>query len=519
MLLALTILIAQQLGPTLPPWTSEQIHAINQKVQAALSEGRFEEAEKALAEWPQGRIGYKFAPGAPPEAIALGEVAEKFWKEASNGELLFERSEDALVQLEFIEKAPEGDPDPVWENGKVRARIPLTFGTQGQRSSERSLLHGVLRAFGFAAGLAPSHYRGNVMGIDDRLPFVTEPELQPKEREALTRILAARKQLALAVSQRVRIVPAVPKLVIEPLELDAGNVTTGMFSKYSVTIRNSGNAPVEFVPELTCRCLYLDAIRELAPGQSKTIEAGIDTNGIIGPVHKSILFHTNDPAGLHQELKLHVNSVPEYRVLPADVMRVTLNEVGPTSAHFILYATPGNPIQVKEAFASRPGVEVSIEPWIGEILDPLYDTQPVRRLGYKVIATFPANFPAGIDWVSLAIRTDSRSQPIYQATMQVQKGIVAQPKSFYFGGVDHDKESTRSVELSHGSQKFSILSATVEGGPFTVAFQNLDNEGKKYKITVTYKGGEPGALKGAVILKTDHKGGEEIVIPIGGTAK
>lgn len=519
MLLALTVLIAQQLGPTLPPWTSEHIHAVNRTVQSALADGRFEEAAKALATWPDGRIGYKFVKDAPPEATALGAAAEKFWRGASNGALLFERSEDALIEIEFIESAPAGDPEPVWEKGKILARIPLTFGTQGQRSSEKSLLHGVLRAFGFAAGLAPSHYRGNVMGIDDRLPFITEPELQPKEKEALDRILAARKRLAAATSDRARIIAAAPRLVIEPIELDAGNVTTGMVAKYTVTIRNAGNAPVEFVPELTCRCLYLDPIHELAPGESKTIEPGIDTNGIIGPVHKSILFHTNDPSGLHQELKLHVNSVPEYRVLPADVMRVTLSEVGATSAHFILYATPGNPIQVKEAIPSRPGVEVSIEPWVGEILDPLYDTQPVRRLGYKVVATFPADFPTGIDWVSIAIRTDSRRQPIYQATMQVQKGIVAQPKSFYFGGVEHDKEATRSVELSHGSQKFSILSANVEGGPFTVAFQKLDDDGKKYKITVTYKGSEPGALAGKVILKTDHKGGEEIVIPIGGTAR
>jgi hypothetical protein len=125
----------------------------------------------------------------------------------------------------------------------------------------------------------------------------------------------------------------------------------------------------------------------------------------------------------------------------------------------------------------------------------------------------------GLEWTKVLIHTDSKTKPDYDVTLETRKGVVAEPSAVYFGGVPAGEATTRTFKLHHGSSPFSIVGIDVDGDRYEASWQPEGDDGKSYRVTVTYKGGAPGALIGKLTIRTDLSGSNAIVVPIGGNSR
>lgn len=513
-------LTAPSLGPLLPPRCTPELYALNLKVQRLIEDGRFDEAGQALDAWPYGTVHYTLGPGLPDHAEGVAQEAARIWSDATGGRLRFEPGPDPLIRIEFEERPTVLMLEPEWRQGVVFARIPVRRYGAEPIASRDSMIAGIARGFGMAAGLAPTRSRGSLMGI-----YLDEPELGKSpaptstEREMIHRISEARETLERAIRDREPFTAAVPRLSLEPKSSDAGTVKSGQVPRYRFTLRNTGNAVLELQTQLTCRCIFLDRIEPIPPGESVVITPALDTLHLVGRLDKRIIFHSNDPRAPAQELLMRVTAVPEYRVVPDALERVALADEGETAIDFYMYATPGGLLRVHDAVPNAKHVTAEVSAWNGEIFDPLFDEKPVRRTGFRVRVTFSPQFKTGLNWVTVRVLTDSRLAPSHDVTFQAQKGIVAQPKSVYFGGVDAGDTAVRTVTVSHPSREFKILSAEADGGPFRATWEPSGAEGRAYLLRVEYLGGPPGRLSGKVVLKTDHPLYPTLTVRIGGAAR
>ncbi len=520
LLLTLTLAVQQAVGPHLPARTEPQIHALNAEIQSQLASGQFTEAREVMARWPGATFTYEVAyergGELPPSAQGAGEEAASVWSEATNGRVKITEGSKAAVRIEFIDRALPGDPPPGWNESQVVARVPLSFGEPPRPMPRRSVVVAVAKAFGVAMGHAPLSRHGWLMGIDDRIDMVAPIGPTPTELATIGRLLDVRDELEKAVDGRIRLTPGMPKLVIEPSDVNLGIVDEGAKPRATIVLRNDGNAPIEFAVDASCRCLFLQSIAPLGPGEVRVIEPGADTSGFMGKHAKEFLIHSSDPAKPTQSIVLRFESVPEYRVVPDALQRIHLPDDGPGAFEIIVYSFPGKPLNVISATANLPAVTTQVTPFTGEVVDPAFSKEPERRTGYKVRIAFDPSFPSGTAFVNLTITTDSHRRPSHSIVLQTHKGIAAAPSSVYFGGIAGDEKTQRSIRISHPTARFKILEATTEGGPFSISTQADDSDGFGYRVTVTYNGGAKGPLVGRVILRTDHPKYPEIAVPIAG---
>lgn len=95
---------------------------------------------------------------------------------------------------------------------------------------------------------------------------------------------------------------AAPRVVVEQLNHDFGEVVQGDQVEYTYRFRNAGDEILELGNVHTsCGCTAaLLSTRRIAPGDSGELKARFDSTRFRGAVHKSISLETNDPR--HQQV-------------------------------------------------------------------------------------------------------------------------------------------------------------------------------------------------------------------------
>ncbi|HWP31032.1 MAG TPA: DUF1573 domain-containing protein [Fimbriimonadales bacterium] len=511
------LFVLQTLGPTLPPYCTQELYDTNYEIQLFLSSSQFEKAVQRLESWLGGEIGYQIV-GSKENLEDVFTEASRLWESASENRVKFVKNNQPRIRFLITDNTPDEMPLPKWENGVLVAKIPLTYGEEKTPFLKNSLIFAAAKAFGVALGLAPRNVVGTLMGKELRMGQ-DPPRISPKEQEILNRILSARERLANAIQKKIPLVAAVPKITVESTKLDKGQVQQGANVSFPFRITNTGNALLEITPETTCLCVNIPKQLTIAQGETKTFEPVLVTNNLLGSVNKTIVLHTNDVFNPTITLYLITSVVPEYRILPDTIIPVGLEEDKETVAEFYVYIPPGNPVRLLSVTPNNPKVKTEILPFHGELFDPYFDEKPVKRVGYVVKVTFPKDFMQGLQHVYLDVLTDAKKRPATRVVMQAVKGIVIMPNRIMFSSVPSTGGATRSVTVKYLKKPFKILEASVDRPEFEVSFQPLDKSNHSYKVTVTYKGGQPGELEGTVTLKTNIPEYSELTFPIGGTSR
>ncbi len=513
-LLAL-VLPAPDLGPVLPPRTSPYIMQLNYRAQKLISESKFDEASKEMDGWPGTVIGYD-ATALPASFAKSLTQAAKIWQDAMDGKVKFVQSDKPLVQFGFVQDSKEGLAAPEWKDGKVHADIPLNWGA-GIAMPKETMTWALAKTFGVALGLQPRSQRFTVMGFvmyqPDTAKFTTSIGVDAAERALALQVFSARETLAAAIAKKQTLIAAVPKLDIDKTYIDGGTTMQGNKVRFAFTLVNSGNVPVRIESEVNCHCVLLRPISTLEANSNFVLEPELDTLEFRGPLERHVMLYTNDPLNPVRDLTIHVLSLPEYRLLPDQLQVVWLNDEGETQYPLTFYPTPGNSVEAVNTQLSRPGVTATIVPWTGDVVDALFGKDPVKRTGSQVVLKFPADYKQGIDFLRVIVISNSKRNAYSEANLQTQKGIVAQPKTVFFGTMRVGQSDTRTVSLEHGFTPFNITSLSAVG-PFAARFEKDGDSGRKYKITVFAKPEKSGYINGKIIVKTDSAKYPLIEIPV-----
>ncbi|MFC1833919.1 DUF1573 domain-containing protein [Thermodesulfobacteriota bacterium] len=156
-----------------------------------------------------------------------------------------------------------------------------------------------------------------------------------------------------------------PRISIEKLRNDVGEVFHGASATGVFTISNSGDEPL-IISKLrsSCGCVsVVQGSKIIQPGATRSVEAEVNTRGLRAGSHrKSVFVHCNDPRQPITRLRLSFQVVRHIAVEPSSVA-MTLEEER-AGAQFSLRATnyTGKPITIRVAPSDEADAKVAITP-------------------------------------------------------------------------------------------------------------------------------------------------------------
>ncbi len=526
MLSLLILLAAQQSGPAMPVGVAPHLSATSLAIQRSLQDGKFELAAETLKAWPAGKLTYKVA-GLPPTYADAGKAAAAMIEEASQGKVTFAEGEGPRVLFTFVPMPLVGPAEPEWRNGRVEMAVPITD-RGGDAAHERSVIWSLAKGMAYAAGLDHTTRRRSVMG-----PVAFTKSLSPitfslPEQRQFAKLFEVYQELKRAVEGKTRLVPAMPRIEVEPDLVDMGSIIQGDHKEFAVTIKNTGNAPASIEIETTCSCLIATPTLQLAPGASVTVTPRFDSTDYQGQIEKHLYVLSNSLENPRETVVLRAAIAPEIRFLPppgansvrsvgigADLIEVEIPDAGDAKTELTFYGTK-SPVELIDVQLGSPLASATVVPFEGSIDDPLFGT--AVRKGAKVMLGLPANWPFGISWLRIVGVTDSKRKPVVEMTLQIRKGIGVSPQSAYFGDARVGEVSERVVMVEHRSKPFKIIKVTTDDG-LSATVTPVGESGASYRLVIRATPRSVGAISGSVQLSTDSAAQPIVVVPVGGRAK
>lgn len=198
-------------------------------------------------------------------------------------------------------------------------------------------------------------------------------------------------------------VSAQPKLAIDSMTVDLGDMYSGQIRTGHIVLRNIGTQPLKILHvQPSCGCTTVRQPKsELQPNESDEVEVSFNSMLYRGPVEKYVNIETNDPLSQYVAVKL-VGTVKE--------------ELSPTSNSYSVWmgnVTVGKKIEQPITFRNVSDRSISIlkiTSTSSSVTGETYQKRlrPADTLKVKLIA-IPEKL--GYDSSTLSILTDSKNQP------------------------------------------------------------------------------------------------------------
>ncbi|MFN7018351.1 MAG: DUF1573 domain-containing protein [Fimbriimonadales bacterium] len=501
-------------APTLP----ENIVKVEQEqlTQAInlLSKGEFDEAERLLKPIvipPTIRIYGSWATIPIDWRESFRQAAQEAvenWNRALGGNPRIEWTEDeraADVQLVFEEDVAEitaGQfrlmhgraklflPPNQGDRRRVRMRIATYIPYTEMPQSPKAVAHLVGQAIGTYLGLGESQKDTDLMGpVWNSEDLPTAPT---SEEVGRVRALAqARTTLANYVASRTQVYMPKPKIRIEPMEYDFGEITQGAVVKHTFIIKNEGDAPLEIAARPSCGCVtpYYDKVIE--PGKEGKIEAELRSAGFRGAQVKTIQVTSNDPDSPNLTLRLTANIRVAIEVRPSEQIPIALKSDAPTVQEVEIVSNTDEPLEVQDVRVNVPFATARAE--------------KIDEKRTKVIITINPDAPAGRNTILATARTNSTAQPQVNIALNYEKGIVVTPTTVFFGAINSATPLPieRVVTVSRADKGFQIKKFEVDDPNIEVKHEATE-DGKQHRFILRYKGGwQPGSVRKNLIIETD----------------
>ncbi len=310
---------------------------------------------------------------------------------------------------------------------------------------------------------------------------------------------------------------------------DFGHLAFGDTGKHTWTIKNIGKGPLDlFKGSSTCTCTVANFEKDpktgvaidkltLQPGETHDMTVSWTPKGS-GPFHKETSIETNDPKNpvvwfhITGEVNTAIVTVPPTQLL--DVGRVSNSEGLETK---MALTSPDRPeTKVLGVKTSRPELlEAEVVPLEEKELKQLEFVA-----GYQINYTIKPSSEVGDFREEVVIQTDHPQMKSLTITVagRLEGPISVVPRDIRIDGANSSNGGSRSVVLSvtdHRETKFEVVNKP-ENVEVEIQAANSGSAGKVrlYKMTVTLPPGTPpGVMKGQIVLKTDHPGASQLVVP------
>jgi hypothetical protein len=525
---------AKAKAPAIPAGVNAQERATLMLCQSALSDGKFDLVTTRLTSLLPANVVPVYvdwtpvAPASRAAAKRSGAAAIQAWNAALAGSVRFqlvEREEAADLRILFdrdVAHVLNGQAtlsgcdlrlDPAVAAGSAKrrtaeARIALSMPYTESPHTPASLTHLFGQALGLYLGLAPSTNAADLMGPDTYTPTVA----QTASRQDIARFKELQEaRLALAGLAKRHVAAYLPKavLALDKEEIDAGEVQRGDKAHFVFTLHNTGDAPLEVDAHPTCGCTVANFDKVIAPGGSGKVEADINTASFRGKITKHIDLTTNDVQQPKRGLNLTATVQSAITILPSEVLMAALKDTEPTVKELEIRTSGKEPVEVTGASCTVPYASAQL------------DSMPAPATGgraYKLTVTIKPEAPVGRSAFLVSVHSSSAREPNTNITTICDKGIIAMPPSLYMGSITPSTALplTTMFTLSRAEGTFHIRKVTSDDPGLQVKEESIQ-EGRQYRVTVTYKGGwAAGSARHSITVETDDPHQSHLRIPVMG---
>lgn len=394
--------------------------------------------------------------------------------------------------------------------------IGLHQGPQNTPSTEIDIANDIKFGFGLYLGVAESNMP---VGVMYRAVKATDVAMvNAAERVIAEHNLIFVEDLVTAIDAKQKVAPGRAKAFVDPLEMAPNRtVVQGEIVHFTIQVTNEGSAPMETRLVTGCSCFSTSDAQTIPPGESRLYPLDLDTHEYVTPIHKTIILLTSDPDRPSIKIAVDVPLKARYRFLTPDGDTILVGpDGGETSIYLAVEGAPlilaGDPV-----LSGVPGT-VTIEPWSGNLADPLLGEKARPRKGYKINLYVQPKLAPGQTYVGVELTTTDSVFRKLNARLLAQRGIVAVPDTLYLGHIGPTPRNLKVV-VTRPRKPFHVVGLSCSD-PAHLRVRQAETPGKPWEhvVTIVFDGKVPlGDYNATVSIRTDDPGQPVLTVGISAT--
>ncbi len=307
-----------------------------------------------------------------------------------------------------------------------------------------------------------------------------------------------------------------PQTVIPNSVVDVGRVAKGEAIEHTFEIRNEGTAPLKIVRvKPTCGCTVAKYDEVIAPGESGSLQARLDTSEFRGPIAKSIRVFTNDAGNPELSLVIKADVRAQIDVSPGYARFVVVHGEKYGTRKQIVWSPDHPQLELTRATSPYDFVEVSYRK-----LEPGDSDYRKDSNRWQVDVTLAADAPIGpmADYVRLTTNHPRQKTVRVPISGIVRPILSVTPQVADFGRRDPSQEHQATLEIKNlSSMAVDVESATTDLEGLEAEVEAVE-AGRLFNVVLTLAPGrEKGRFRGKVTLKTTSPRQPVVEIDVTGT--
>jgi len=258
----------------------------------------------------------------------------------------------------------------------------------------------------------------------------------------------------------------------------------------------------------------------IPPGGKGKVVAKVHTKGYQGKRTKTVRITTNDPANPQLTLRLTFTVQSPVEVWPTRRPSMSILQGQPGKLVLVLHRPDGKPLEVKEAFSSRPRLKVRVEKVTEENADPEGKKYGARPGDWRLILELGETSRPYAETATVKVETNHPERPEVSipVRIRVRPLVGTTPRALYLRHQPGRERTTARVTLTHGARKpFRVTSAELVGqfpGTSVRIVSEKPGGAQVLEVAVTGKDLPAGTYRGRIVAHTNLPDAPEIEVPV-----
>jgi len=258
----------------------------------------------------------------------------------------------------------------------------------------------------------------------------------------------------------------------------------------------------------------------IPPGGKGKVVAKVRTKGYQGKRTKTVRVTTNDPSSPQVTLRMTFTVQAPVEVWPTRRPSLSVLQGQPGRLVLVLHRPDGKPLEVKEAFSSRPRLKTRVEKVTEKNADPEGKKYGARPGDWRLILELDDTSRPYSESATVKVETNHPERPEVSipVRIRVRPLVAATPRALYVRHQPGRERTTARVTLTHGARKpFRVTSAELVGQfPGTSVRVVSERPGGAQVLEVTVSGQDlpAGTYRGRVVVHTNLPDAAEIEVPL-----
>jgi hypothetical protein len=306
-----------------------------------------------------------------------------------------------------------------------------------------------------------------------------------------------------------------PKIVVANPIHDFGPVEKTAKLTHDFEIRNDGNAELkirEARAECACTVTRFDAT--IAAGATGRVHVEFDPMDLLGPVSKTILVFTNDPAAPEVVLTVKAGVKPIFGVKPGYARYIYVQKEIPGVITQTIWSMDGSDFRILGVESPYPYLKTAF--WEAKPEERLAD-HPGKQ--WRVSTTLEPDSPVGALVKMVEITTDNPKQRKIELPVSgfVRPVIAVTPQKGDFGTHKREDPFNAAFKVQNfATDPINVTEATTDIPGVKLKVEPV-SAGRVYNVVIALADDIPaGPVSGVIKIKTDSPKAPLIEVPLVG---